>query len=117
MGARPAAAHDSPHELTAPIRQRREMHMTEPRPSPTPHRTIAIRAAVLAALGIAIALPLALTSHGADNAQAAQSQPMQGPQVSVAQVVEQQVTDFQEFTGRIEAVERVELRPRVSGYI
>lgn len=91
--------------------------MTDPRPSPTPRRTIAIRAAVLAALGIAVALPLALSSHGADTARAAQPQTMQGPQVSVAQVVEQQVTDFQEFTGRIEAVERVELRPRVAGYI
>jgi RND family efflux transporter MFP subunit len=37
--------------------------------------------------------------------------------VSVATVLERQITDFQEFTGRIEAVERVELRPRVSGYI
>jgi RND family efflux transporter MFP subunit len=37
--------------------------------------------------------------------------------VNVAQVLERQITDFQEFTGRIEAVERVELRPRVSGTI
>jgi RND family efflux transporter MFP subunit len=93
------------------------MHMTDPRPIPTPRRTIAIRAAVLAALGIAIALPLALASHDADTAGAAQPQAAQGPQVSVAQVIEQQVTDFQQFTGRIEAVERVELRPRVAGYI
>ncbi len=39
------------------------------------------------------------------------------PQVSVAQVVTRQVTEFDEFTGRFEAVERVEIRPRVSGYI
>ena len=39
------------------------------------------------------------------------------PQVTVAQVVSKRVTDFDEFTGRFEAVERVEVRPRVSGYI
>ena len=39
------------------------------------------------------------------------------PQVSVAPVISRQVTEFDEFTGRFEAVERVEIRPRVSGYI
>jgi len=37
--------------------------------------------------------------------------------VSVAQVVARQITEFDELTGHFEAVERVELRPRVSGYI
>ncbi|MEJ1960635.1 MAG: efflux RND transporter periplasmic adaptor subunit [Gammaproteobacteria bacterium] len=39
------------------------------------------------------------------------------PQVSVAQVLSRPVTEFDEFTGRFVAVERVEVRPRVSGYI
>ena len=39
------------------------------------------------------------------------------PQVSVAGVISRQITEFDEFTGRFEAVERVEMRPRVSGYI
>jgi multidrug efflux system membrane fusion protein len=39
------------------------------------------------------------------------------PQVTVAQVVSKPVTEFDEFTGRFEAIERVEVRPRVSGYI
>jgi RND family efflux transporter MFP subunit len=39
------------------------------------------------------------------------------PQVSVAEVVKRPVTEFDEFTGRFVAVERVEVRPRVSGYI
>jgi RND family efflux transporter MFP subunit len=39
------------------------------------------------------------------------------PAVSVATVVSRQISDFDEFTGRFEAVERVEIRPRVSGYI
>jgi len=41
----------------------------------------------------------------------------QAPQVSVAQVVNRPITEFDEFTGKFVAVERVELRPRVSGYI
>lgn len=39
------------------------------------------------------------------------------PQVSVAQVLVENVELWDEFTGRIEAVETVDLRPRVSGYI
>ena len=39
------------------------------------------------------------------------------PQVTVAQVLEKQVKDWDEFTGRLQAVESVEIRPRVSGYI
>src|SRR5262249_48767597 len=39
------------------------------------------------------------------------------PQVTVATAISRKVTEFDEFTGRFEAVERVEVRPRVSGYI
>jgi RND family efflux transporter MFP subunit len=39
------------------------------------------------------------------------------PQVSVAAVLEKRVKDWDEFTGRFQAVETVEIRPRVSGYI
>ena len=39
------------------------------------------------------------------------------PQVTVAQVVSKPVTEFDEFTGRFEAIDRVEIRPRVNGYI
>src|SRR5213082_2670915 len=38
-------------------------------------------------------------------------------QVTVAAAISRKVTEFDEFTGRFEAVERVEVRPRVSGYI
>ncbi|MEM7762618.1 MAG: efflux RND transporter periplasmic adaptor subunit [Pseudomonadota bacterium] len=37
--------------------------------------------------------------------------------VSVATVVVESVTEWDEFSGRIEAVNRVEVRPRVSGYL
>src|SRR6478672_9892619 len=46
------------------------------------------------------------------------SAPQQGPlPVNVVTVVEKEVNDWDEFTGRLEAVESVEIRPRVSGYI
>jgi RND family efflux transporter MFP subunit len=37
--------------------------------------------------------------------------------VTVAQVPEREITEWDEFTGRLEAVDQVEIRPRVSGYI
>lgn len=39
------------------------------------------------------------------------------PEVSVAPVLIKQVAQWDEFSGRVEAVQSVELRPRVSGYI
>jgi RND family efflux transporter MFP subunit len=37
--------------------------------------------------------------------------------VTVAEVPEREITEWDEFTGRLEAVDVVEIRPRVSGYI
>jgi membrane fusion protein, multidrug efflux system len=39
------------------------------------------------------------------------------PEVSVARVIAREVRSSNEFTGRVSAVETVEVRPRVSGYI
>jgi len=39
------------------------------------------------------------------------------PSVSVATVLTKNVHEWDEFTGRVSAVETVELRPRVSGYV
>lgn len=47
----------------------------------------------------------------------AQNAPPPPPEVSVAQVVEQKVSQWDSFNGRFEAVQSVQLRPRVSGYI
>ena len=41
----------------------------------------------------------------------------QAPVVSVAPVIHERLTEWDEFTGRLQAPESVELRPRVSGYI
>ena len=46
-----------------------------------------------------------------------QGQLHNAPQVKVAQVIQQRITEWDEFTGRLQAPQTVELRPRVSGYI
>ena len=43
--------------------------------------------------------------------------PPQAPAVTVATVPEREITEWDEFTGRLEAVNTVDIRPRVSGYI
>ncbi|WP_371226438.1 multidrug efflux RND transporter periplasmic adaptor subunit MexE [Pseudomonas sp. QE6] len=63
-------------------------------------------------LALAAALVLSACGKGQD---AAQNMP--APKVSVAEVIEQSINEWDEFTGRLEAPESVELRPRVSGYI
>ncbi|MBS7724529.1 efflux RND transporter periplasmic adaptor subunit [Pseudomonas lalucatii] len=44
-------------------------------------------------------------------------QQMPAAKVSVAEVIEQPLNEWDEFTGRLEAPESVEIRPRVSGFI
>jgi RND family efflux transporter MFP subunit len=39
------------------------------------------------------------------------------PEVMVAQVLQQKLIDWDEYTGRFQAIDTVEVRPRVSGYI
>ncbi len=49
------------------------------------------------------------------------SAPPQGPppamEISVAVVPEREITEWDEYTGRLEAVDTVEIRPQVSGYL
>jgi len=65
----------------------------------------------------ALALSLLIVAGCARNEAAPTAVAPSAPQVSVAQVLSREVTEFDEFTGRFAAVERVEIRPRVSGYI
>ena len=64
-----------------------------------------------------VAAVLAALLIGCARNEAAQPQPALLPQVTVAAAVSRKVAEFDEFTGRFEAVDRVEVRPRVSGYI
>lgn len=68
----------------------------------------------LANAGLLLLLGLALSGCGSS---AAPPQMPPPPQVSVAAVVKKDVTLWDEFTGRIEAVDKVEVRPRVAGYL
>jgi multidrug efflux system membrane fusion protein len=67
----------------------------------------------LANAAMALAL-LLLAGCGEKPKEAAQGG---GAPVSAALVVEKEITETQEFSGRLEAIERVEVRPRVGGYI
>src|SRR4051812_11818428 len=58
-----------------------------------------------------------LAVAGCSRSQAAPATMPPPPQVSVAKVVVRKVQDWQDFTGRLEAVNSVDLRPRVSGHI
>ena len=64
----------------------------------------------------AFAIALTLSACGRNEAAESHAAPP-APQVTVAAAVSRKITEFDEFTGRFEAVERVEVRPRVSGYI
>lgn len=44
-------------------------------------------------------------------------EPPKPPEVTVSQVLERPVTDYEEFTGRLAAAETVEIRSRVRGYL
>lgn len=55
--------------------------------------------------------------HKPDAAHAPAGPGGQLPTVTVAAVAKQEVVEWEEFTGRTEAVETVEVRPRVSGHI
>ncbi|MDN3517577.1 efflux RND transporter periplasmic adaptor subunit [Aquisalimonas lutea] len=59
----------------------------------------------------------ALTLAGCNTQAQDGSEPPAPPQVSAAEVVVREVQLWDTFTGRIEAVETVALRPRVDGYI
>ena len=61
-----------------------------------------------------LAVAVALTGCGQPTSQAAAPP---APPVTVAEPVKRTVTDWDEFTGRFEAVEEVQVRPRVGGYV
>ena len=70
----------------------------------------------LVSVSIAAACLVLISTAGCSGSGGAQSS-TPPPEVSVAQVLQRPVKDWDEFTGRLQAVETVEIRPRVSGYI
>ena len=70
---------------------------------------------MLAGLAVAVLVALAASACSSEAAPAAAGPPP--PEVSVASVLTKSVSQWDDFTGRVAAVESVELRPRVSGYV
>lgn len=68
---------------------------------------------IAGAISLLLTLAVAACSRGTQPSAA----PGGAPPVSVAAVVEKTVSETQEYAGRIEAVDKVEIRPRVAGYI
>lgn len=64
-------------------------------------------------IGVGI-LSVLLTAAGCKKNSALPQAPLP---VNIVTVIEKEVNEWDEFTGRLEAVESVEIRPRVSGYI
>ncbi|MDO9169557.1 MAG: efflux RND transporter periplasmic adaptor subunit [Methylobacter sp.] len=66
-----------------------------------------------------LATVILMVMVGCGNPDDSGSQPRQGqlPKVKIAQALSQDVTEWDEYTGRIEAVNSVDVRARVSGYL
>ena len=60
---------------------------------------------------------LLLTVAGCNSEQASSGGQAPPPEVGVAQVIAKPVQQWDEYTGRISAIDTVELRPRASGYV
>jgi len=65
---------------------------------------------------LATALMLALAACARSQAGGPAAAPP-APEVTVATVIAKPLRDFEEFTGRLQAVDSVEIRPRVNGFI
>lgn len=72
----------------------------------------------LGGLGLApLGLLAALTLSGCGDKSAQSQAAPPAPPVTVAQPVKRTVTDWDEFTGRFEAIEEVQVRARVGGFV
>ncbi len=69
-------------------------------------------------LGVAALAVFALySSAGHSRAKPQAASPPALPEVQVAEVIHRPLREWQEFSGRLQAVNTVEVRPRVSGYV
>lgn len=66
---------------------------------------------------LTMVVAMAIFSVGCSSSAQPKAGAPQPPEVSVAEVICKQIGDADAFTGRLEAVHAVEVRPRVSGYL
>lgn len=69
------------------------------------------------ALAVAITSALVLGAGGSPSHAAEPAAAKPAPEVTVAQVLLRPVSDTNAFTGRIQAVDTIQIKPRVSGYV
>ncbi|APG03614.1 efflux transporter periplasmic adaptor subunit [Luteibacter rhizovicinus DSM 16549] len=69
------------------------------------------------ALAVAIVSALVLSAGGSPTHAAEPAAAKPAPEVTVAQVLLRPVSDANAFTGRIQAVDTIQIKPRVSGYV
>jgi multidrug efflux system membrane fusion protein len=72
---------------------------------------------LVGALAAAGLLTLGLAGCDSASGKAAEAAAPAGAPISAAAVIEHAITETQEFSGRMEAIEHVEIRPRVAGFI
>ncbi|RZT10970.1 membrane fusion protein, multidrug efflux system [Duganella sp. CF402] len=78
----------------------------------------AVARPLAAALALAGLAAVALSGCGEATGKAAEAPAgAGGPPISAAAVVEKTIIETQEFSGRLEAIEQVQIRPRVGGFI
>jgi membrane fusion protein, multidrug efflux system len=96
-----------------------------------PTNSIVLRAVHSLTIAAPLAMPLrmargylavlfaatSLTAVAGCHEQAAELAPPQAPAVPVSKPVQQQITDYVDFTGRTDAVQAVNIIPRVTGYL
>ncbi|WP_132998716.1 efflux RND transporter periplasmic adaptor subunit [Luteimonas arsenica] len=81
-------------------------------------RTVIVDSGIrLSLVAVALGAAIALASAGCSSQAAPGAEAAPAPEVGVATVLSRQVRQWDEFSGRIAAIESVELRPRVSGYV
>lgn len=66
---------------------------------------------------VALTAPMLLWTSACRQKSDAKAPPPKPPEVTISRVVEREVIDYEEFTGRFEAVQNVEVRARVRGYL
>ncbi len=83
-----------------------------------PLKQMLFRRVLLSAVGRRRGRRLRVASRAPDRA-APRAKPQAAalPEVTVAEVIHRPLREWQEFSGRLQAVNTVEIRPRVSGYI
>jgi multidrug efflux system membrane fusion protein len=96
----------------------RERTMTATEGTPPLRHLLFRKTSIYVLLGLAVLaafLFLFGAGHSRAKPQAAANAAL--PQVTVAEVIHRPLREWQEFSGRLQAVSTVEIRPRVSGYV